>query len=155
MNPVLRKLIFAAGIAALVWVAHDQAGWQGVALVAGGIVMWLLLHFNRTMQVLKRAADRPIGYVESAVMLNAKLKPGVNLLHVMAMTRSMGEQVSPKDQQPEVFRWKDDSDSHVTCEFVNGRLAKWGLWRPPVSDVVADTPVTASESLPARTPASQ
>lgn len=149
MNPVLRKLLFAVGIAALVWVAYGQAGWQGVALVGGGVMMWLLLHFNRTMQVLKRAADRPIGYVESAVMLNARLKPGVNLLHVMAMTRSMGEQLSPKEQQPEVFRWKDNSDSHVTCEFLNGKLVKWVLWRPPVEDAA-----TPDASLPARTPAS-
>lgn len=141
MNPVLRKLFFAVGVVGVTWVAHDQAGWPGVALVAGGIVMWLLLHFNRTMQVLKRAADRPIGYVDSAVMLNAKLKPGVNLLHVMAMTRSMGEQLSPKEQQPEVFRWKDNSDSHVTCEFANGKLVKWVLWRPPVAEAV---PVAAA-----------
>ena len=74
--PVLGVVIVAAG-----WRAY---GWGGVALATGGILMWVLLHFNRAMQVLKRAADRPIGYVDSAVMLNAKLKPGVNLLHVVA-----------------------------------------------------------------------
>ena len=50
-----------------------------------------------------------MGYVGSAVMLNAKLKPGVNLLHVMAMTGALGEQLSPKDEQPEIYRWTDGS----------------------------------------------
>ena len=37
-------------------------------------LVWVLLHFTRMMTILKRAANRPIGYVDSAVMLNAKLK---------------------------------------------------------------------------------
>jgi hypothetical protein len=83
------------------------------------------------MHVVKKAADRPKGYVGSAVMLNAKLKPGVNLLHVMAMTESLGEPLSEQGAEPEVFRWTDGTNSHVTCEFVRGKLAKWTLWRPP------------------------
>ena len=130
--PVLGVVIVAAG-----WRAY---GWGGVALATGGILMWVLLHFNRAMQVLKRAADRPIGYVDSAVMLNAKLKPGVNLLHVVAMTRALGELVSPADQQPEVWRWTDSSASHVSCEFVNGKLVKWTLFRPPAADEEAVPP---------------
>ena len=62
--------------------------------------MWMLLHFTRMMKVLQRASNRPVGYCDSAVMLNAKLRPGVNLLHVMAMTKALGEQLSPKDRSP-------------------------------------------------------
>jgi hypothetical protein len=107
------------------------AGWGGVALVVGAILMWMLLHFTRMMRVLQRASSRPIGYCDSAVMLNAKLRPGVNLLHVVAMTRALGEQLSPKEEQPEVFRWTDGTTSSVTCEFKDGRLVKWELARPP------------------------
>ncbi|MFZ4289190.1 glycerate kinase [Variovorax sp. HJSM1_2] len=129
------------GLALLV-VAFQRFGWMGVLAVTGGLVMWALLHITRTMQVLKKAADRPIGYVASAVMLNAKLKPGVNLLHVMAMTRSLGELRSPKDQQPEIFRWTDGSQSHVTCEFFGGKLVKWVLERPTEpTAAVEDSPV--------------
>ena len=92
-------LVPIAGVA-LIAGAWNAAGWQGVAIVVGGIVMWMLLHFTRMMAVLKRSSDRPVGWVGSAVMLNAKLRPGVNLLHVMAITRSLGELVSPKDSQP-------------------------------------------------------
>ena len=118
--------------------AWREYGLAGLAVASGGLLMWLLLHFTRLMHVLKQAADRPIGYVASAVMLNAKLKPRVNLMHVMAMTRSMGEQLSPKDQQPEVFRWTDPGGSTVTCEFDNGRLVKWTLYRPPAGDGAAE-----------------
>ena len=114
----------------LVVVAYQSYGWAGVALASSGIVMWALLHFTRMMKVLQRASERPIGYVDSAVMLNAKLRPKVNLLHVMAMTRSIGEQLSPKGEQPEVYRWRDNSGSHVTCEFAGGKLVKWELVRP-------------------------
>ena len=114
----------------VVMIAWRGYGWPGVAMAVGGIVMWMLLHFTRMMKVLQRASNRPVGYVDSAVMLNAKLKPGVNLLHVMAMTRALGEQVSPKEQQPEIYRWTDGSGSHVTCEFAHGKLVKWELFRP-------------------------
>jgi hypothetical protein len=120
--PALGVLVIAAG-----WRGW---GWPGVAMAVDGIVMWMLLHFTRTMRVLQRAADRPVGHCDSAVMLNAKLKPGVNLLHVIAMTRGLGEAMGPDGQQPEVFRWTDASASSVRCEFVNGKLASWELSRP-------------------------
>lgn len=126
----LQKIVLPVLGVALVVLAWRSYGWGGVGLVAGGIVMWMLLHFTRMMKVLQRASKRPVGYCDSAVMLNAKLRPGVNLLHVVAMTRALGEQLSPRDQQPEVFRWTDGSASRVTCEFANGKLVKWELLRP-------------------------
>lgn len=115
---------------ALVALAYHSYGWPGVAGAAGLLVMWALLHFNRTLQVLKRAADRPIGYVDSAVMLNAKLRAGFTLLHVVAMTRALGEQQPGAGNGAEVYRWTDGSQSHVTCEFVGGKLKAWSLFRP-------------------------
>jgi hypothetical protein len=120
--------IAGVGVIALAWRAY---GWGGVALAVGGIVMWMLLHFTRYLQVLKRASNRPIGHVDSAVMFNAKLKPGLSLLHVVGLARALGEQLSAKEVQPEVFRWTDGSASQVTCEFHDGKLAKWELQRPP------------------------
>lgn len=125
-----QKILVPVGGVVLVAAAYRAYGWGGVAVVVGGLVMWLLLHFTRMMQVLKRAADRPVGYVGSAVMLNAKLRPGFTLLHVVAMTRALGELISVKDQQPELFRWTDGTQSFVTCEFVGGKLVKWELVRP-------------------------
>ncbi len=124
--------VWAVG-ALLVAVAYTQFSWAGVALVVTGIMFWMLLHFTRMMTVLKRAASAPVGYVASAVMLNAKLKTGVTLLHVTAMTKSLGALQSEKDAQPEVYRWTDTGGSHVTATFVAGKLADYVLWRPPVA----------------------
>jgi len=148
MNYLMKVLVPVMGIV-IVAVAYQNWGWPGVFAAAGGILMWVLLHFTRLINVLKRAGDAPIGYVGSAVMLNAKLKPGMALLHVIAMTRSIGELHSRKGEQPEVYRWTDGTASRVTCEFMNGKLAKWELWRPAQpADAVADTPVPAPEAAP-------
>lgn len=138
-----RTVFIWVSSATLVALAYRSYGWGGVAVVVGGLVFWLLLHFTRLMQVLKRAANRPIGHVDSAVMLNAKLKPGMTLLHVVAMTRALGELLSPKDEQPEVFRWTDGSQSHVRCEFHGGKLVTWALSRPTQADATdASQPVS-------------
>jgi hypothetical protein len=124
------KILAPVAIIVLTIGAWRQFGWAGIALAGGGIVMWILLHFTRMLTILKKAADRPMGHVGSAVMLNAKLKKGVSLMHVIAMTRSLGSLQSPKDTQPEVFRWTDTSESSVTCTFVGGKLTEWTLHRP-------------------------
>lgn len=127
-----QKLMLPVAGVALVALAWQGYGGAGVALVVGGIVFWLLLHFTRLMTVLKRAAQQPVGFVGSAVMLNARLKPGVTLMHVIAMTRALGAQQSPPGDQPERFRWTDAGSSYVDCEFVGGRLTRWTLVRPDV-----------------------
>ena len=124
------KIITFILVAAAFAVAYTYYTWPGVAIVATGLVTWVLLHFSRMMQVLKRTADRPMGYVGSAVMLNAKLQQGKTLMHVIAMTKALGQLLSVKDAQPEVFRWTDGTKSHVTCTFLNGKLQSWALFRP-------------------------
>ena len=136
----LQKIFLPILGVVVIAVAYRGFGWPGVALAAGGIVMWMLLHFTRMMKVLQRASNRPVGFCDSAVMLNAKLRPGVNLLHVVAMTRALGEQLSPKEQQPEVYRWTDGSASSVTCEFAHGKLVKWELLRPEAPREAEQTP---------------
>ena len=124
------KIITFILVVAAFAVAYTTYKWPGVAVVFTGLVTWALLHFSRMMQVLKRAANRPIGYVDSAVMLNAKLQNGKTLMHVIAMTKALGELLTDKDAQPEVFRWTDGNQSHVTATFLNGKLQSWALFRP-------------------------
>jgi hypothetical protein len=72
-------------------------------------MMWVLLHYTRLLTILKRAADRPIGFVASAVMLNAKLRKGMTLMHVIAMTRSLGCAAEPERRATRVLpvdRWR-------------------------------------------------
>ena len=146
-----RKILVPVVGVVLIFGAYRAYGWPGVAFGVSAIVLYLLLHFNRTMQVLRRASDRPIGSVASAVMLNAKLRKGRTLLHVVAMTRALGEQRSPKDQQPELFRWTDAGGSYVDAEFHGGKLKSWSLIRPPQDEQPdeSDTAGTTSDSASA------
>jgi len=129
-----QKILVPLASVALVVIAYRIYGWPGVAAAVGALMMWLLLHFTHLMQVLKRAAKRPIGYVDSAVMLNAKLAAGMTLLHVIAMTRSLGELVSHDVHQNEHYRWSDATQSLVNCEFCQGKLKRWQLIRPTPTD---------------------
>ena len=131
-NPLMRfkALLPWAVAAALVLLAHDRFGWPGAAFAGTGLVMWALLHFTRLMGVMKRAANQPVGHVDSAVMLNARLQQGRPLLHVIAITRSLGERLSAEGAEPEIYRWRDTSGSSVSCEFESGKLKRWRLERP-------------------------
>jgi hypothetical protein len=149
----LKSIFLWVGGAAVVAVAYQKYSWPGVVAVSGAIVMWMLLHFTRMLTVLKRAANQPMGYVASAVMLNVKLKKGVTLLHTMALTRSLGLLQTEKDAQPEIYRWQDTGGSHVSCTFVNGKLQSWDLYRPPVPEEAAAQSVEAAEATPATLPA--
>ena len=148
-----RNVVVPVGLAILFYAAYRSYGWMGVAAIGGGTVMTLLLHFTRLMTIMRRASERPIGYVGSAVMLNVKLKPKVTLMHVIAMTRSLGSRLSEEGQDPEIYRWTDGTDSHVTCEFVGGRLMKWTLERPQAKAAEASAADTATDTPAALPPA--
>ena len=139
-----RRILTALVAVLLGALAWRTGGWAGLALAGSALVLWFLLYYTRLINVMKRAADRPIGYVDSAVMLNAKLKPRSALLHVIALTRSLGERLSPEGAEPEVYRWTDAGGSQVTAEFRGGKLAGWRLDRPepPIDEAPA---VTVSE----------
>lgn len=137
---LIRRIAYPLAGILIAVAAYRAYGWMGVAAVVTGLVMWLLLHFTRTMQVLQRAAQRPVGHVDSAVMLNAKLQVGYSLLHVVAMTRALGSRQSAADTQPELFRWSDAGGSWVDCVFVQGKLSRWSLVRPEVGAGTIDAP---------------
>ena len=128
---MVQTIAVRIGAVALLVMGYHWYGWPGVAGAVGALVMWMLLHFTRMLQVLRRASHRPKGHVESSVMLNARLHPGVSLMQVVALSRSLGELRSPAGEQPEVFRWTDTGQSFVECEFQGGKLAIWRLDRPP------------------------
>ena len=109
-------------------------GWRGVVLAVTITVFWLLLQFTRALRAMRQAGQAPVGHVGSAVMLNARLKPGLTLLQVIQMTRSLGERASPEGEEPERWRWTDGGGSTVTLELRRGRLTAWQLVRPPPPD---------------------
>ena len=141
----ISKILVPIGVIAFVAGAWVQYQWQGVAIATGAVVMWILLHFTRMVTVLSRAANRPVGHVGSAVMLNVKLQKGVNLMHVIALTKSLGERLSEPNAQPEIFKWTDAGDSYVVCTFKDGKLLAWEMTRPPeAADASTTEPAAVS-----------
>jgi NaMN:DMB phosphoribosyltransferase len=128
------QLFARVGAAALViaggFLAFRAYGWPGLALLAGGLMMWALLHMTRMLKVLQRAADRPIGTVSSAVMLHSRLSRGMTLLQVLSLTRALGQRLGDNlDAATERYQWTDSSNATVHCMFAHGKLAEWELVR--------------------------
>jgi hypothetical protein len=101
-------------------------GWPGVVLGVTVLVFWLLLQFSRSLRVLKHAAQRPVGTVDSAVMLHSKLKAGMTLMQVLQITRSLGTRL---EESPERWGWADAGGARVMLEFDAGKLRHWALER--------------------------
>jgi hypothetical protein len=111
---------------AAVAVGYAGYGWRGVLLAITVVVFWLLLQFSRALRVMRLAAQAPVGQVPSAVMLHAKLHPGMPLMAVIKLTRSLGRKVR---DEPETFAWRDESGAEVEIEFDGGRCKVWRLTR--------------------------
>ncbi|MFO1339012.1 MAG: hypothetical protein U1F53_12435 [Burkholderiaceae bacterium] len=108
-------------------VGYVQWGWQGVLLAVTLVVFWLLLQFSRSLRSLRDAGAAPLGHVPSAVMLHARLRPGLSLPEVLRLTGSLGRKVA---DDPETFVWEDDAGVRLQAEMRDGRLAAWSLQRP-------------------------
>ena len=129
-HPIATRITVAVLLAALGSLAYRSYGWAGIALALGGLVMWAPMHMSRMLLVLRRAAQRPVGTVASAVMLHSRLARGMRLLQVLALTRALGQRVDDADPDRERYQWTDASGATVCCSFAHGKLVKWELMRP-------------------------
>jgi len=123
MNPVLGWAMALVALAAG-WRGY---GWPGVALALTVIAFWLLIQFNRSVKVMRNAASSPVGHIDSAVMLNAKLSAGLPMIRIVTLTKSLGKRVT---EAPDTWAWADASGSSVTIVFDKGRCKRWALNRP-------------------------
>jgi hypothetical protein len=122
MNPTVGWALAAAALLAG-WFSY---GWRGIVLALSVIVFWLLLQFSRTLRVLRGAAQRPVGTVDNAVMLHARLDTRMRLIDVLRLTGSLGRRLG---ETPERWAWVDGAGDEVEIEFVAGRCASWQLKR--------------------------
>ena len=120
------KLGWALAVLA-VTLGYAQYGWPGAVMAISAVVFWLLMQFTRAMRAMRVAGSAPVGSVASAVMLNARLKTGQRLMDVIILTRSLGEKLS---DDPETYRWTDESGVSVTVELAKGLCVRWTLARP-------------------------
>ncbi len=132
MNPYLGWTL-AAVFAFAAWRAYDLAG---LAFAASAIVFWLLLQFNRTVRVMKNAADSRVGHVPSAVMFNATLRKGMTMLQIVTKTESLGRKVVADSDDD--WAWSDDGGNAVQIHFEAGRLARWQLERPATDSAASN-----------------
>jgi hypothetical protein len=59
-------------------------------------------------------------------MLHARLQRGQRLPQILTLTRSLGIK---RDDDPEVYEWRDAGGDAVRVELVDGKLARWELQR--------------------------
>jgi hypothetical protein len=123
MSPMLGWALAAVALV----VGWRTYRWPGVALALTVVVFWLLLQFNRAIRVMKNAGSSPMGHVDSAVMLNARLRAGMPMIKVVTITRSLGRRVA---ENAETFIWTDGGGCDVVVTFDNGRTKSWLLNRP-------------------------
>ncbi|MDQ2736840.1 MAG: hypothetical protein M3Y55_18035 [Pseudomonadota bacterium] len=123
MNPIV-GWAFAAALAFVSW---EMFGSRGLAVAISAIAFWALLQFNRTIRIMKVAAQNPVAHVPSAVMFQAALRPGLTMRQVVASTHSLGRKV---DGSEDDWLWSDDGGNRVRLHFARGRLATWQLERP-------------------------
>jgi uncharacterized protein (DUF58 family) len=122
MNQWLGWVLALAALA----LGYVQYGWRGALLGLTLVVFWLVLQFNRAVRVMRNANRAPVGHVDSAVMLNAKLKPGMRMLDIVSLTRSLGQQL---DDAGERWRWRDNGGASVEVLMQGGRCRQWSLAR--------------------------
>jgi len=121
-------------VAAAFAVGWSTYGWPGVALAATVVAFWLLLQFSAAMRVMRRAAERPLGHVDSAAAFEARLRRGMTMMKIVSMTGSLGRQVA---EAPPTWVWSDPGGVTVTLVLDGARLAHWRLARDPEPPVPA------------------
>lgn len=122
MNPLL-----GWGLAAVAVVGGFLAyGWQGLVLALTMTVFWLLLQFGRALRAMRDAASRPLGTTDNALMLHARLRPGMRLLQILPLAGSLGQKVG---DDPETFLWTDVGGDLVRVQLRGGRLVATALER--------------------------
>lgn len=122
------------GLAAAALLAgYAGYGWPGVGLAFTVIVFWLLLQFSRALRALRVASSRPVGQVDNAVMLHARLRRGLQMAQLLGLTRSLGRPLHALEAAPapvqECFVWEDASGDRVEVELLHGRVQSWQLQR--------------------------
>ena len=56
----LKPVLMALGVAVVVGLAWKTYGLQGLLFALGAVVMWVMINVNRTMSIMRKAANRPI-----------------------------------------------------------------------------------------------
>lgn len=119
MNPWTGWLLAAAALV----IGYLGDGWRGTVLALSITAFWLLLQYSRTLRTLRLAGQSPVGHIDDAAWLRTRLRPGMTMLTVLPLTRSLGTVVGAPEH--ETFRWTDAAGQHIDLVFRRGRLSRW------------------------------
>jgi hypothetical protein len=122
MNPLVGWAL-AAAVTAVAW---EMFGARGLAFAVSAIAFLLMLQFSRTLRVMRAAAQNPLARVPSAVMFQSGLRPGLTLLQIVSLTKTLGRKV---EGTADDWTWADEGGDSVRLHFERGRLAAWHLER--------------------------
>ena len=126
MNAAVGWLLAVAAVAA----GYVGYGWRGVVLAISVVAFWMLLQFSRAVRAMRAAAARPVGTVDSAVMLQSRLHKGLTLAQLIKQTHSLGDK---RGDAPESYAWCDAAGDEVVVELRGGRVTQWRLARAGLS----------------------
>jgi hypothetical protein len=123
MNPSINNGLLAGGAVIVGWWFW---GWQGLLMAASVIAFWLVMQFTRALRVLRHASQRPVGHVDSSVMLQSRLEHGMNMQELIALTGSLGTKLGELDD----WQWSDPGGNTVVVHLRRGKVVRWSLVRP-------------------------
>jgi len=122
----LRTWHWAALAVAGMVVAGGFGGWQAVVFGMTLVVTLLVVEILKVLKLMRRVEKAPVGRVENAVMLQARLKPGLSLTDLLKLTGCLGRKL---DLPGPAYAWEDDAGDRVEVTLAKGRLASWQLRR--------------------------
>lgn len=140
MNPARFSLshspLIGWGLAvAAIAIGYMQYGWPGVFLAFTVIVFWLLLQFSRALRVMRAAATNPVASVDSALMAQTRIHPGMKMLQVLRETRSLGQRLPhPSPGAHESWEWRDRGGDTLVVDFAQGRCVGAHLLRAAATE---------------------
>jgi hypothetical protein len=116
-------------------------GWQGLILALTLIVFWLLLQFRRATRALHNAARRPIGQVDSVVMMQSRLEPGMQMAELLQISGSLGLQQGGRDE----WLWADAAGNEILVTLRRAVVIRWAIGRPDGAESDAEPGAAAPQ----------
>jgi len=113
--------------AVVLFSAGALAGWQGVMLVVCVAVGWLLLQFRRLMSVMDEAGRAKPGVIADAADVSTKVRPGMKLEDLVALTRSFGTKIA---DTPRTYAWTDAGGARLEIVLDKRRVQDCRLVEP-------------------------
>jgi hypothetical protein len=98
-------------------------GWEGLTLAVCLAVGWAWLQFQREKRLIKAAATRPPGKIESVVIMQAHLAHGMHMPEVVALAGCLGKKYSAQDE----WQWIDASGNEIVITFRRSVVVRWAV----------------------------